>query len=91
MNLEESFNEAVKYVNTNINTNTNTIQINDNEKFNFYKYYKQATIGDININKSGMFEFEKKMKYDAWLSVKGMSRENAYQNYINLVTYIKYK
>ena len=89
MNLEESFNDAVKYVNTNINTNT--IQINDNEKLDFYKYYKQATIGDININKPSMFEFEKKMKYDAWLSVKGMSRENAYQNYINLVTYIKYK
>jgi acyl-CoA-binding protein len=87
MNLEESFNEAVKYVNSNINN----IPINDNEKLDFYKYYKQATIGDININKPSIFELQKKMKYDAWLSVKGMSREDAYRNYINLVTYIKYK
>ena len=70
MNLEESFNEAVKY----INNNNKNIQINDNEKLDFYKYYKQATIGNININKPGMFEFEKKMKYDPWLSVKGMAR-----------------
>ena len=54
-----------------------------------YSFYKQATEGDANGEAPGMFDFVAKAKYDAWLSLKGKSREAAMQEYINLVGKLK--
>lgn len=51
-----------------------------------YSLYKQATEGDIDEeNKPGMFDFVAKAKYDAWLKLKGVSAEDAMNQYINLI------
>ncbi|KAG8905119.1 hypothetical protein FRC01_008472 [Tulasnella sp. 417] len=52
----------------------------------FYKYYKQATIGDCNTTKPGMLDFTGKAKWNAWDSVKGTSKEDAENKYVEILT-----
>ncbi|MBS1947506.1 MAG: acyl-CoA-binding protein [Bacteroidetes bacterium] len=55
-----------------------------------YSLYKQATVGDINIEApSNPFDFVAKAKYDAWASLKGRSKETIMQEYISLVNKLK--
>lgn len=65
----------------------------DNETLlRLYSLYKQATEGDINTeNPPGMFDFVAKAKYDAWLKQKGITADNAMQQYINLVAQLSNK
>ena len=55
-----------------------------------YALYKQATEGD-NLNEApeNPFDFVKKAKYEAWLSLKGKSNEEAMKEYIQLVEKLK--
>ncbi|MBI1221103.1 MAG: acyl-CoA-binding protein [Bacteroidetes bacterium] len=50
-----------------------------------YSLNKQATIGDINIDKPVMFDFVAQAKYNAWEKKKGMSKEAAMEAYISFV------
>jgi diazepam-binding inhibitor (GABA receptor modulating acyl-CoA-binding protein) len=57
--------------------------MSNENKLYLYKYYKQATIGDINIEEpSGWFNFEAKEKYKAWKSVENTSKDNSMKKYI---------
>lgn len=57
----------------------------DEELLELYGYYKQATVGDVNTERPGMFDFKGKYKWDNWNSRKGMSKEDAEKKYIELV------
>lgn len=57
----------------------------DQELLDLYGYYKQATIGDVNTERPGMFDFKGKAKWDNWSSRKGTSKEDAERKYIELV------
>jgi len=50
-----------------------------------YSYYKQATEGDVKGERPGGFDFVGGAKYDAWSKLKGMSKDEAMQNYIKQV------
>ncbi len=50
-----------------------------------YGLYKQATIGDVNIEKPGFFSFEAKAKWEAWNQYKGMSQEEAKHKYVEFL------
>lgn len=51
-----------------------------------YSLYKQATEGDVNIEKpTNFFDFTAIAKYNAWESLKGTTKEDAKQKYIDLV------
>ena len=50
-----------------------------------YSYYKQATDGDVSGDRPGGFDFVGGAKYDAWSKLKGMSADDAMQNYIKQV------
>jgi diazepam-binding inhibitor (GABA receptor modulator, acyl-CoA-binding protein) len=50
-----------------------------------YSYYKQASEGDVNGDRPGGFDFVGGAKYDAWSKLKGMSKDDAMQNYIKQV------
>ena len=52
------------------------------DKLYLYKYYKQATIGNVNINEPGFFDFTGKAKYKAWKSVEDTSTIIAMKKYI---------
>ena len=51
-----------------------------------YSLYKQGSIGDVNTEPpSNPFDFVNKAKYDAWVSLKGKTKETAMQEYVDLV------
>jgi diazepam-binding inhibitor (GABA receptor modulating acyl-CoA-binding protein) len=50
-----------------------------------YALNKQATIGDVNVDKPALFDFIAAAKYNAWTAKKGMSKEDAQKKYIELV------
>ncbi|KAK7690483.1 hypothetical protein QCA50_005581 [Cerrena zonata] len=58
------------------------IKPTQDDQLYFYKYYKQATIGDVNTPRPGMLDFTGKAKWDAWKSVEGVSKEEAYTKYV---------
>ena len=60
------------------------LKLSDNIVGDFYKFYKQSTIGDCNIVKPSMFNFTECAKWNAWNSIKGMTNEEAKSNYIDL-------
>jgi acyl-CoA-binding protein len=49
-----------------------------------YALYKQATVGDAAGERPGAFDFDRRAKFDAWSALKGVSRETAMQQYIDL-------
>ena len=47
-----------------------------------YGYFKQATVGDINIEKPGFLNFKEGKKWEAWNACKGVSQHDAEVKYI---------
>lgn len=55
-----------------------------------YALYKQSTEGDINTDPpSNPFDFVSKAKYEAWEKMRGKSKEEAMQAYVQLVNKLK--
>jgi acyl-CoA-binding protein len=50
-----------------------------------YSFYKQASDGDVKGDRPGGFDFVGGAKFDAWAKLKGMSKDEAMQNYIKQV------
>ena len=50
-----------------------------------YALYKQGSEGDVHGDKPGFFDFVGTAKHEAWARLKGMSREEAMQKYVDLV------
>lgn len=50
-----------------------------------YGLYKQATIGDCNTAKPNLFQFVARAKWDAWNALKGMSKDEAAESYVQRV------
>ena len=51
-----------------------------------YSLYKQGSIGDVNTDPpSNPFDFVAKAKHEAWVNLKGKSKEDAMKEYIDLV------
>lgn len=53
----------------------------------FYAYYKQSTDGD-NFSFNANFDVRNAFKFNAWMQLKGMSKDEAKQEYINLANTI---
>ncbi|KAL9541469.1 hypothetical protein MBANPS3_009108 [Mucor bainieri] len=69
--------------------NQHDIPLPNDKKLHFYGLFKQATIGDCNIDKPGLFDFVARAKYDAWQSFKGLSFREARNMYIDSVEELK--
>ena len=50
-----------------------------------YGLYKQAMLGDVQGRRPGVIDFKGRMKYDAWATRRGMSREEAMAAYVEIV------
>ncbi len=61
--------------------------MSNDDKLYLYKYYKQSTIGNINIEAPSFFDFVGQQKYNAWKSVEDTSISVSMKKYI-LHTYI---
>lgn len=50
-----------------------------------YALFKQATEGDVNTDRPGGFDFKNIAKWDAWKSKQGKSKDEAREEYVQLV------
>jgi diazepam-binding inhibitor (GABA receptor modulating acyl-CoA-binding protein) len=79
MDLKTQFEEA------SVKSKSLPEQSNDN-LLKLYSLFKQATEGDVTIEKpTNMFDFKGIAKYNAWEELKGITKEEAMQKYIDLV------
>lgn len=84
MSLQELFLEAVA------NSKTLSEKPDNETLLKLYSLYKQATEGDNKEEGSAnMFDFVAKFKHEAWAKLQGISKEDAMQQYINLVQQLK--
>lgn len=63
----------------------------DQSLLKLYALYKQATVGDVQGGRPGFSDFAGRFKYDAWAKLKGTSKDDAMQKYIDLVGQLKVK
>ncbi|KAJ4159470.1 uncharacterized protein LMH87_008370 [Akanthomyces muscarius] len=56
----------------------------NNSLLRLYGLFKQATVGDNETDAPGMMDFTGKAKWGAWNEMKGVSREDATEQYIAL-------
>jgi len=54
-----------------------------------YSLYKQATEGDCEGKRPGLTDFVGRAKFDAWAGLKGKGKDEAMQEYIDLVESLK--
>ncbi|KAM9835804.1 acyl-CoA-binding protein-like [Aulostomus maculatus] len=64
---------------------------NSEEMTELYGLYKQAVMGDVNIDRPRMFDFTGQVKWDAWNLRTGMSKEEAMAAYVAVVERLKKK
>ena len=84
MDLQKQFEDAVTSSKTLSEKPSNEVLLQ------LYSLYKQATTGDVDTEPpSNPFDFVNKAKHDAWTSIKGKSKEEAMQEYVNLVNKLK--
>lgn len=83
MSLDDLFETAKADV-----TQLSTAPGND-VKLELYALYKQASIGDVQGDKPGGFDFVGKAKYDAWAGKQGLTTDEAKQAYLDLVERLK--
>jgi diazepam-binding inhibitor (GABA receptor modulating acyl-CoA-binding protein) len=50
-----------------------------------YSLYKQGSAGDVSGSKPGFFDFVATAKYEAWEKIKGLSQDDAKNQYVDLV------
>jgi diazepam-binding inhibitor (GABA receptor modulating acyl-CoA-binding protein) len=58
-------------------------------KLKLYALYKQASEGDVTGERPSAIQFVAQAKFDAWSKLAGVSREQAMQDYVNLVEELK--
>jgi diazepam-binding inhibitor (GABA receptor modulator, acyl-CoA-binding protein) len=58
-------------------------------KLKLYGLFKQGSTGDVTGSRPGFTDLVGGAKYDAWAAVKGISTEDAMQQYIGLVESLK--
>ncbi|WP_369048675.1 acyl-CoA-binding protein [Tenacibaculum sp. UWU-22] len=79
--LDVAFNKAFeKASNTKVSLPPDTM-------LQLYAYYKQATAGD-NSSFNTNYDVRSAFKFNAWIQMRGMSKEQAKKEYINLVNKI---
>ena len=54
-----------------------------------YAYFKQGSAGDVEGKRPGFADLVGRAKYDAWAKLKGVAKEEAMQQYIDLVESLK--
>ena len=59
--------------------------LTNDKQLEVYSLFKQATIGDVNIERPGITDPKGKAKWDAWSGRKGMSKEDAEKAYAELI------
>ncbi len=80
MSLDNQFEQAQ------LDVKTLTKRPSDTQLLDLYAFFKQATDGDNTTSKPGMFDIKGQFKWNAWKDKAGLSKDEAKQKYIDLVT-----
>jgi len=80
MEIASEFDDVLKILK---DIDMDSLNISDSIKLDFYKFYKQATVGDCDISEPYSIFYKAHAKWKAWDSIKGMSIEDAMKEYIN--------
>ncbi|KAF8199707.1 acyl-CoA-binding protein [Pholiota molesta] len=78
---EAKFNKAVEII-QNL-PKDGPIKPTSDDQLYFYKYFKQAKVGNNETERPGMLNFTAKYKWEAWTSVKDVSKEECYEKYVS--------
>ncbi len=54
-----------------------------------YALFKQATAGDVDGKRPGFTDMVGRAKYDAWAAIQGKAKNEAMQEYVDLVESLK--
>ncbi|MDF1629934.1 MAG: acyl-CoA-binding protein [Alcanivoracaceae bacterium] len=76
---EQSFDQAQKDV------KTLTSKPSNDDLLFLYSHFKQGSAGDVSGKRPGMLDMVGRAKYDGWAKLKGMSKDQAQQKYIDKV------
>jgi len=82
-NVEDEFNLAANYIQSHHH------QFNKNDLLQFYAFYKQLTVGALDTSTQSrpqFYKIQERAKFDAWSALGTMSKEQAMQSYIDLLT-----
>ena len=83
MSLQEQFDQAAA-------DSKNLSERPDNmTMLKIYSLYKQGSAGDVEGKRPGMMDMINRAKFDAWAELKGKSKEDAQQEYIDLINELK--
>lgn len=77
MSLRDDFEAAVARVDGLSSTPSQS------EMLELYGLFKQATHGDVTGKRPGMLDVKGRAKHDAWVTRRGMSRDDAMRAYID--------
>lgn len=78
MSTEERFNKTIEVLKKHIDVES----LPNDDKLKFYQCFKQGTVGDCNVPKPGFLDLKGKAKYNAWMELKGVSKDEAQLKYI---------
>lgn len=79
MSLDDRFTDAQARV------KTLTSRPSNEDLLALYALFKQAGSGDVSGKKPGMFDLKGRAKYEAWSARKGLSSDEAKQEYVSVV------
>lgn len=83
MSLQEQFDQALA-------DSKNLPERPDNMTLlKIYALYKQASAGDVEGKRPGFTDMVARAKFDAWDGLKGTSKEDAMQQYVDLIEELK--
>ena len=83
MSLQEQFDQAVA-------ESKNLPERPDNMTLlKLYALFKQGSSGDVDGKRPGFTDMVGRAKFDAWDALKGTSKEDAMQQYVDLITELK--
>ncbi len=83
MSLQEQFDQALA-------DSKNLPERPDNMTLlKIYALYKQASAGDVEGKRPGFTDMVGRAKFDAWEGLKGTSKDDAMQQYVDLIEELK--
>ena len=62
----------------------------NNKLLQLYSLYKQTTVGNVNTSQPWAVQLEARVKWDAWKSKEGLSKEEAMVKYVEEVDKLLY-
>ncbi|MFL9831060.1 acyl-CoA-binding protein [Flavobacterium sp. ARAG 55.4] len=78
--LDTRFNEAVKKA-----SKMTQASLPQDVQLRLYAFYKQATIGTMEIRQTSNFHLRDAFKINAWMQISHISAEEAKENYIAII------